>query len=135
MKVGFACGIFDLFHPGHVLMLKECKENCDYLIVALNKAENISPEINPGKAKPIFTVEERKLVLESCKYVDEVLTYNSEIELYNILSTREIAIRFLGDDYKGRLITGNDLDILNYFINRDHGYSTTSIKTRIRKEG
>jgi glycerol-3-phosphate cytidylyltransferase len=51
MKIGFACGVFDLFHAGHVLMLQECKANCDYLIVALNRAENISEKINPGKAK------------------------------------------------------------------------------------
>ena len=63
MKVGFACGVFDIFHAGHVLMLKECKANCDYLIVAVNRAENISNEINPAKRKPVFSIEERKMVV------------------------------------------------------------------------
>ncbi len=49
MKIGFTCGVFDLFHAGHVVMLKECRDNCDYLIVALNRAEHFSVEINPGK--------------------------------------------------------------------------------------
>ncbi|MCZ8286310.1 MAG: adenylyltransferase/cytidyltransferase family protein, partial [Bacteroidia bacterium] len=98
MKIGFACGVFDLFHAGHVLMLKECKEHCDYLIVALNKAENISAAINPGKKKPLFTIEERTLIMASCRYVDEVLAYNSEEELLDIMKSKKIDIRFLGED-------------------------------------
>jgi glycerol-3-phosphate cytidylyltransferase len=133
MKTGFTCGVFDLFHPGHVLMLKECKERCGYLIVALNKAENISGKINPGKKPPIFSLEERKMILQSCRYVDEVLEYNSEEELYNMMKEKNIDIRFLGDDYKGKPITGPDLDIELYYINRDHGYSTTSVIDRIIK--
>lgn len=132
MIVGFACGLFDLFHPGHVLMLKECRENCDYLIVALNKAENISPEINPNKSAPVFTVEERKLVVESCRYVDEVLVYNSEEELRDILKNKNINLRFLGDDYRNKTITGSDLNIRIHYINRDHGYSTSAIRQKIK---
>lgn len=133
MIIGFACGIFDLFHPGHVMMLKECRENCDHLILALNKAENISPDINPYKKQPIFTIEERKMILASCKYVDEVMEYNSEEELYEILRSKKIDIRFLGDDYKGRAITGSDLNINLYFLDRSHGYSTTMIFNRIKE--
>lgn len=135
MKTGFACGIFDLFHPGHVLMLRECKQNCDYLIVALNKAENISEKINPGKRKPIFTLEERKLLVQNCRYVDEVLEYNSEEELYNIMKSKKINIRFLGDDYQGKKITGEDLNIELYYTNRSHGYSTTQIINRVINAG
>ncbi len=125
MKIGFACGVFDLFHAGHVLMLKECKENCDYLIVALNRAENISETINPGKQKPIFAIQERRLIMSACKYVDEVLEYNSEVELLELLKTKNISIRFLGEDYKGKLITGSELNIPIYYTNRDHGLSTS----------
>lgn len=125
MKVGFACGVFDIFHVGHVLMLRECKRNCDYLIVAINRGEHISENINPGKRAPIFSVDERKMVVESIKYVDEVLEYNSEQELYDLLKSRKIDIRFLGDDYKGRPITGDDLGIPVQYIDRSHGYSTT----------
>jgi glycerol-3-phosphate cytidylyltransferase len=131
MKIGFAGGVFDLFHAGHVLMLHECRNNCDYLIVALNKAENISEEINPGKRKPVFSIEERKLIMESCKYVDEVLVYNSEEELYHLLQTKNIDVRFLGDDYKDREITGSDLNIQIYYTNRSHGYSTSAVIQKI----
>ena len=131
MKIGFACGVFDLFHPGHVLMLMECKQNCDYLIVALNKAENFSEKISPEKRKPIYTLEERKLLIDSCRYVNEVLIYNSEEDLYNIMKTNKIDIRFLGDDYKGKQITGEDLNIQIYYTNRSHGYSTTQIINKI----
>lgn len=131
MKIGFTCGVFDLFHAGHVLMLQECKEHCDYLIVALNRAENISETINPGKQKPLYTIEERKLIMSSCKYVNEVLEYNSEDELLKILTGKNISIRFLGDDYKGRPITGQDLNIEIYYTNRSHGLSTSYYRSKL----
>jgi glycerol-3-phosphate cytidylyltransferase len=131
MKIGFTCGVFDIFHAGHVLMLQECKEHCDYLIVALNRAENISEKINPNKKKPIFSIEERVLIMDSCKYVDEVLTYNSEEELLEILKNKKIDIRFLGDDYKGKPITGADLNIEIYYTNRSHGLSTSLYRSRL----
>jgi glycerol-3-phosphate cytidylyltransferase len=132
MKIGFTCGVFDLFHAGHVLMLKECKEHCDYLIVALNRAENISDKINPGKQKPVYTIEERKLIMSSCRYVDEVIEYNSEEELLRILKTKNISVRFLGDDYKGKPITGSDLPMEIYYTDRSHGLSTSLYKARLK---
>jgi glycerol-3-phosphate cytidylyltransferase len=134
MKIGFACGVFDLFHAGHVLMLKECREHCDYLIVALNRAENISSAINPGKKKPLFTIEERKLIMASCRYVDEVLEYNSEEELLEIMKTKKIDVRFLGEDYKGKPITGGDLGIEIYYTDRGHGLSTSHYKDLLRQQ-
>ncbi len=135
MKKGFACGVFDLFHAGHVLMLKECKEHCDYLVLALNKAENIDGTINPGKRSPVYSLEERKMILESCRFVDEVVVYNSEEELLSILQKGNFDIRFLGDDYRGRPITGEDLNIAIHYTDRSHGLSTTRFVDRIRKEG
>ncbi len=131
MKIGFTCGVFDLFHAGHVLMLKECKDNCDYLIVALNKAENIDPSVNPGKKKPIFNLEERKLIMSACKYVDEVLEYNSEKELLDLLKSKNITIRFLGEDYRGKKITGEELLIEIYYTSRGHGLSTSLYRERL----
>ncbi|WP_421796960.1 adenylyltransferase/cytidyltransferase family protein [Haliscomenobacter sp.] len=131
MKIGFACGVFDLFHPGHVLMLIDCKSKCDYLLVAINKGENISKEINPDKKKPIYSLSERRLMLESCKYVDEVIEYGSEDELLKILMSRKIDIRFLGDDYIGKPITGASVNIQLYYIDRSHGYSTTNTIKKI----
>lgn len=132
MKIGFTCGVFDLFHAGHVLMLKECKNHCDYLVIALNTAEAFDEKINPGKNKPVFTIEERKLILSSCKYVDEVLSYSSEEELYQLLKDKKANIRFLGDDYRGRPITGADLSMEIYYTDRGHGLSTSGYIKKIR---
>ena len=82
MIKGITSGAMDLLHAGHVLMLKECKENCDYLIVALH----VDPSIERSwKNKPIETLEERKIRLEGCKYVDEIVVYNTEEDLRNLL--------------------------------------------------
>ncbi len=134
MKIGFACGVFDLFHAGHVLMLKECRGNCDYLLVALNRAENFSETINPGKKKPVYSLEERKLILASCRYVDEVIDYASEEDLLKLLKTRNISIRFLGDDYKQKPITGDDLGIEIYYTDRSHGLSTSYYRGKLTKK-
>ena len=131
MKIGFTCGVFDLFHAGHVLMLKECRAHCDHLIVALNRAENFSEQVNPGKQPPLFSIEERKIIMASCRYVDEVLEYGSEEELLNILTSKKIGIRFLGDDYRGKPITGAGLDVELYYTNRSHGLSTSLYKARL----
>jgi len=131
MKIGFACGVFDLFHAGHVLMLKECKQHCEYLIVALNTAENISEDINPGKQKPVYSIEERKLIMENSRFVDEVIIYNSEEELLKIMKDKKIKIRFLGEDYKGKKITGSELGIEIYYTNRSHGLSSSKYKSVI----
>lgn len=131
MKIGFACGIFDLFHAGHALMLKECRLHCGYLIVALNKAENISREINPEKNSPLYSVEERKLIMENSRYVDEVCVYNSEEELLEIMRSKKIDIRFLGEDYKGKPITGAELNIPIHYIERSHGFSSSLVRNKI----
>ncbi len=127
MKIGFACGVFDLFHLGHVLMLKDCKANCDKLIVAINKAENLSKDKNP----PIYSIDDRVQIIAACRYVDKVLVYNSEDELEKLLISSAIDIRFLGDDYKTKPITGADLGIQIYYIDRSHGYSTSTVLKRI----
>jgi glycerol-3-phosphate cytidylyltransferase len=135
MKVGFACGVFDLFHLGHVLMLEECKTQCDYLMVAINSAENIDPLINPGKKRPVYTLEERVKIMKSCRLVDEVLTYSSEEDLLNIMKTKKIDVRFLGDDYKGKPITGAELNIPVYYTDRSHGLSTSEYRRRVLAAG
>jgi glycerol-3-phosphate cytidylyltransferase len=133
MITGFACGVFDLFHAGHVLMLQECKQHCDYLIVALNSAENIDTAINPGKQRPVYSLEERVLIMKSCRYVDEVVTYGSESELLDILKSGRINIRFLGEDYRGRAITGGDLNIPIHYTDRSHGLSTSAYRAILQK--
>ncbi len=130
MKRGFACGIFDLFHAGHVRMLKECKEHCDHLIVALNKAEDLPSTKN----KPMFSIQERVEILKSCKYADEVLVYNGEKELYELMKNSRIDIRFLGEDYKDRPITGADLNIPIHYTDRGHGLSTSGWIRKIAEQ-
>lgn len=131
MTKGFACGVFDLFHAGHVLMLKECKENCDYLVVGINKAENIDKKINPNKKPPVFSFEERKMILEACKYVDEIVEYNTEEELTAIMETGDFQIRFLGDDYKGKPITARGAIKKIYYLDRSHGLSSSFYKVKL----
>jgi len=132
MKIGFACGVFDLYHPGHVRMLRDCKERCDYLVVALNSAKNLhKADISKHKNPPILNIEERVEVISSIKFVDEVLVYNSEEELMEIMSQPRMKIRFLGDDYKGKPITGADLPLEIIWIDRGHGYSTSGLIRRV----
>lgn len=130
---GFACGVFDFYHPGHMLMLKECAENCDHLTVAINTADNFDEKINPGKRKPIFSAEERKMIIASIKYVDEVVFYSSEDELIELMSTGRFDIRFLGDDYRGKPITAGEAIPEIHYLDRSHGYSTTGILNRIKE--
>ena len=132
MKIGFACGVFDLFHAGHVLMLQECKQNCDFLIVGLNSTNQIDYSINPGKNKPIYNTEHRKLILESCQYVDQVIVYNNEEELEKLLRDLKISVRFLGEDYRGKSITAADAVSEIYYTNRGHNLSTSNYRHMIQ---
>lgn len=125
--VGFTCGVFDLFHAGHVLMLKECREHCDHLVIGLNRCLIVGK----GKNNPIYSYEQRKLILESLVYVDEVVGYSSENELTQIMIDGKFDVRFLGDDYKSKPITSPELIKRIIFCNRDHGYSSSMIRQKI----
>jgi glycerol-3-phosphate cytidylyltransferase len=131
MKTGFICGVFDLFHYGHILGLRECRLHCDRLIVAVNKAENIDPKINPGKKLPIFPIQQRVEILKECRLVDEVLVYNSEDELVELLKKGNYTVRFLGDDYKGKAITGRELTKEIVYLDRSHGLSSSGFKSKL----
>jgi glycerol-3-phosphate cytidylyltransferase len=132
MKTGFLCGVFDLLHYGHILAFRECKKYCDHLTVAVNKAENIDFKINPGKRPPVFPIEHRVELLKECKLVDEVLVYNSEQELTELLQAGKYTVRFLGDDYRGREITARELTEKIHYLNRDHGFSSSSFKDKLK---
>ena len=128
MIKGFTCGAFDLLHPGHILMLKEIKDQCDFLIVGLHSDPSSD---RPEKNKPIETIEERLIRLEACKYVDEIVIYNTEDDLYKLLKELKPDIRFIGADWKDKHFTGDDLPIKVVFNTRDHGYSSSSLRKRI----
>ena len=133
MKVGFNCSSFDLFHAGHVTMLKMERELCGWLIVALQ----VDPTIDrPGiKNKPIQSVYERYVQVQSCKYVDEILVYETEEDLLNMIKTQSIDIRFLSEEYKDRDFTGKQYCIDNgiaiHYHKRQHKYSSTELRNRV----
>lgn len=133
MKIGFNCSSFDLFHAGHVTMLKMEKEMCDYLKVALQ----VDPTVDrPGvKNKPAQSVYERYVQLQACKYVDEILVYETEEDLLNLIQTQTIHIRFLSEEYVDRDFTGKqyciDNDIELFYHLRKHKYSSTEIRNRV----
>jgi glycerol-3-phosphate cytidylyltransferase len=133
MKIGFNCSSFDLFHAGHVTMLKMEKQMCDYLIVALQ----VDPTIDrPGiKNKPTQSVYERYVQVQACKYVDEILVYETEADLLNMIKTQTINIRFLSEEYKDRDFTGKQYCIDNgielIFHKRQHQYSSTELRNRV----
>ena len=127
-KIGFTCGSFDITHAGHYLMFKECKENCDYFIVGLQTDPTLD---RPYKNKPVQSLEERKIQLESCKYIDEIIVYETEAELYKLIQDLKPDIRFVGDDHKTAPFTGDDLDIPIFWNTRDHGYSSSTLRDRI----
>lgn len=128
MKVGFTCSTFDLFHAGHIMMLKEAKSQCDYLIVGLQTDPTID---RAEKNKPVQTVFERFVQLQACKFVNEVVIYATEKELRDILLSYPIDIRILGEEYQGNDFTGSDLEMEYYFNTRKHSFSTTELRQRV----
>ena len=128
-KIGFTCSCFDLLHAGHILMLEDSKKQCDYLIVGLQTDTSIDRP--KEKNKPIQSLEERRIQLEAIKYVDEVVTYETENDLYKLLYKLMPDVRILGTDYEHKYFTGIDLHIPIYFHKRDHDYSTSSLREKI----
>lgn len=128
MKVGFTCSCFDLFHAGHLMMLKEAKDQCDYLIVGLQTDPTID---RPEKNKPIQSVFERFVQVNACKYVDEVVPYATEKDLVDILQSYKIDVRILGEEYQGKKFTGCDIPMELYFNKRRHSFSTTELRGRV----
>ena len=128
MRKGIIAGNFDVIHPGYIKMFRECKSYCDKFIVFLHTDPSIE---RPHKLKPILSLEERIEMLESIKYIDEVAFYTYEDELLKLLDAYQPDIRFLGDDYKGKPFTGDNLNIPIHYLNRDHGWSTTKYKQLI----
>ena len=131
-KIGFTCSCFDLLHAGHIIMLEDAKEQCDYLIVGLQSDPTIDrPET---KNKPIQTLKERKIQLNAIKYIDEIIIYKSEKELYELLQKIKPNVRILGSDYINKSFTGDDLNIKIYYHERSHNYSSSSLRKRIKNK-
>jgi glycerol-3-phosphate cytidylyltransferase len=129
MTIGFTCGAFDLLHAGHVVMLKQAKENCDHLIVGLQTDPSIDRQ---EKNQPVQSVYERFVQLNAVKYVDEVIPYDTEQSLLDLLESTPIDVRFVGEDYKDKHFTGEELPIKVFYTNRKHSFSTSSLRDRIK---
>jgi glycerol-3-phosphate cytidylyltransferase len=132
MKIGFTCSTFDLLHAGHIQMLRDAKEQCDYLICGLQ----IDPSIDrPEKNSPIQTVVERHVQLSAVKYVDEIIPYQTEKDLEDILNMVHIDVRILGEEYKNGKFTGRAIcakrGIELFFNKREHRFSSTDLRKRV----
>ncbi len=132
MKIGFTCSTFDLLHAGHVQMLREAKEQCDYLICGLQTDPTIDRK---EKNAPVQTIVERYTQLNGIKYVDEIIPYSTEQDLEDILSMYDIHIRILGEEYRNKEFTGRDIckkrDIELFFNKREHRFSSSDLRRRV----
>lgn len=128
MMTGFTCGAFDITHAGHYLMFEECKKNCDILIVGLQTNPHID---RPEKHIPIQTIEERRIQVEACKWVDKVYIYETEEDLLTLLQDLKPDIRFLGEDHKDKPFTGDELTVKIVYNSRNHNYSSSNLIERI----
>ena len=132
MKIGFTCSAFDLLHAGHIAMLREAKTQCDYLICGL--------QVDPSKDRqekntPVQSLVERYVQLGAVKYVDEIICYETEEDLRDILEMFQIDVKIMGDEYKNKDFTGKDIcrrrGIRFHFNKRDHRFSTSALRKRV----
>jgi glycerol-3-phosphate cytidylyltransferase len=128
MKIGFVASCFDLFHAGHIMMLKEAKNQCDYLIVGLQTDPTVD---RPEKNKPIQSIFERHIQLEACKYIDEIVVYATEKDLMDVLQSFPIDVRIIGEEYVHKSFTGKELPIEIYYNKRRHSFSTSELRQRV----
>lgn len=135
-RIGFTCSTFDLLHAGHIAMLREAKEHSDYLICGLQ----VDPTIDrpDTKNKPVQTLVERYTQLHAVEYVDEIIPYQTEQDLVDILSMYHITVRVLGEEYREKDFTGKDIcrkrGIDLYFNKREHRFSTSDLRERVSNE-
>jgi glycerol-3-phosphate cytidylyltransferase len=132
-KVGITFSTFDLLHAGHIAMLSEAKKHCDYLIAALQTDPTID---RPNtKNKPVQSIVERQIQLQAVRYVDEIVVYQTEKDLEDILLTLPINVRILGVEYEGKEFTGRDIcfkrNIELVYNGRDHSFSSSNLRKRV----
>ncbi|WP_437920371.1 adenylyltransferase/cytidyltransferase family protein [Sphingobacterium sp. LRF_L2] len=129
MKVGITFGVFDLLHAGHIMMLEEAKRHCDYLIVGLNTDPS---EVDPEKNKPTQSIVERYIQLEGCHYVDEIIPYETEQDLADMIQALHVNVRFLGEEYRDKDFTGRKYCIEEgieiHYNKRSHRFSSHGLR-------
>ena len=132
-RIGITFSTFDLLHAGHIAMLAEAKNHCDYLIAGLQTDPTI--DRHDSKNPPVQSVVERQIQLSACRYVDEVVIYQTEKDLEDILLTLPIDVRILGVEYLHQEFTGRaicekrNIDLV--FNTRDHSFSSSSLRKRV----
>ena len=132
-KIGITFSTFDMLHAGHIAMLSEAKNHCDYLIAGLQTDPTIDrPET---KNAPVQSIVERQIQLAACRYVDEVVVYQTEQDLIDLLLILPIDVRILGVEYENKDFTGRQecyqRDIECIFNGRDHSFSSSSLRKRV----
>ena len=132
LRIGFTASQFDMLHAGHIAMLSEAKNHCDYLIAGL---QNNAAWDRPEKNAPIQSIVERQIQLAATRYVDEIVVYNTEKDLEDILLTLPLDVRILGVEYRDKEFTGRDIcisrDIELIYNKRDHSFSSSSLRKRV----
>ena len=132
MKKGITFGAFDLFHAGHVLMLEEAKSVCDHLIVCLQVDPSLDRE---EKNKPVQSIIEREIQVSGCRFVDEVIIYDTEADLLNIIGQVDWDVRIIGEEYKDKDFTGRDQTLERcHFNKRPHNFSSSELRERVSKQ-
>lgn len=132
-RIGFTCSTFDLLHAGHIAMLAEAKNHCDYLICGLQTDPTIDrPDT---KNSPVQSIVERQITLGACRYVDEIVIYETEKDLVDLILTLPIHVRILGVEYEDTNFTGRNegtgRGITHIFNRRDHSFSSSSLRKRV----
>ena len=129
MKIGITFSAFDLLHAGHIKMLEDAKQHCDYLIVGLQTNPTLD---RPEKNKPTQTVVERYIQLKGCKFVDEIVPYATEQDLGDVLRSFNVDVRILGIEYQDKNFTGREYceekGIELYYNSRDHRFSSSGLR-------
>ena len=128
MKTGFTASTFDLLHAGHIVMLQEAKTICDHLIVGLHVDPSTEREY---KNTPIQTLVERYAQLAAVEYVDEIIPYETENDLLDILKMYPIDVRIIGEEYRDKDFTGKNLDMEIHYNKRRHDYSSSLLRERV----
>ena len=128
MKVGFTASTFDLLHAGHISMLAEAKSVCDYLIVGLHVDPSRERE---EKNSPVQSLVERYIQLSAVIYVDEVIPYETEDDLTDILITYPVSVRVIGEEYRDANFTGKNLDMQIHYNKRRHGFSSSLLRESV----
>ncbi len=129
MKKGITFGAFDLFHAGHVVMLQEAKTVCDHLIVCIQSDPSLD---RPDKSPPVQSIVERQIQVAACKYVDEMVVYDTESDVLEILRSIDWDVRILGDEYRDKDFTGREETLDRcYFNTRPHSFSSAELRLRV----